>query len=310
MKLNPTQTLASINALISAEMKGPEGHVISGINEIHKVQSGDLVFVDHPKYYQKALDSAAHTILIDSADVEVPEGKALLVSADPFADYNFLTKHFSPLVLWTDTISGDLSVGKDSMIFPGVVIGKNVTVGDQCVIHAGVVIHDNTTIGDRVTIQANAVIGNDAFYYNNRKEGRVRMHSCGEVIIEDDAEIGTACTISKGVSGDTRIGKRTKLDSQVHVGHDTVIGEDCLIAAQCGIAGCVTIEDGVTLWGQVGIPSNVTIGKGAELLGKSGPFQSVEGGKTYFGVPCVERRQAFREMAMIKKLPELFENRK
>jgi len=306
MKLSPAQPLSAINALIGAEMRGDAGHMVSGINEIHKVQTGDLIFVDHPKYYQKALESAATTILIDTADVTLPAGKALLVSTDPFGDYNKLTRHYSPTTLWSSPISDDVEIGADTLIFPNVTVGKRVKIGRECVIHSGVVIADDTTIGNRVTIQANAIIGQDAFYYNKKEEGRVRMHSCGEVVLEDDVEIGAACTISKGVSGDTRIGKGTKLDSQVHVGHDTVIGAHCLIAAQVGIAGCVHIEDEVTLWGQVGTRSDITIGKGAEVMGQSGVTRSLEGGKTYFGTPASEYREALRNMALVRKLPQLF----
>jgi UDP-3-O-[3-hydroxymyristoyl] glucosamine N-acyltransferase len=121
------------------------------------------------------------------------------------------------------------------------------------------------------------------FTIKKRPEGFDKMHTCGEVIIEDDVEIGALCTIDRGVSGDTRIGRGSKLDNQVHVGHDTVIGENCLFAAQVGIAGCVVIGNGVTLWGQVGIPSDRRLADGTIVLGQSGVLGDTEAGKTYFG---------------------------
>ena len=133
------------------------------------------------------------------------------------------------------------------------------------------------------------------------------LHSCGRVVIEDHVEIGALCSVDKGVTGDTLIKRGTKIDNQVHVGHDTVIGENCLFAAQVGIAGCVIIEDDVTLWGQVGVPSDLTIGKGAVVLGQSGLTKNLEGNKTYFGSPAVEARTKFKELAAIRKLPRIIE---
>lgn len=309
MKFTPPQTLSELASLIDAEMIGPGDHLITGINEIHKVEPGDLVFVDHPKYYQKALDSAATTVLINSKEYTAPEGTVLLYSEDPFRDFNRITKHFCPpnhrsQIPWDDTI-----VGEGTHIYPGVHIGKRVKIGKDSVIHSGVVLNDDTQIGDRVTIHANTVIGGDAFYYKARPEGREKLHTCGCVIIEDDVEIGALCTIDRGVTGDTRIGAHSKLDCQVHVGHDTVIGKHCLFAAQVGIAGCVIIEDDVTLWGQVGVPSDLTIGKGATVLGQSGVMGSIPPGKTYFGSPAKERNEAFMDLAYIRKLPELFKSK-
>ena len=131
------------------------------------------------------------------------------------------------------------------------------------------------------------------------------MHSCGQVIIEDDVEIGALTTIDKGVTHITKIGKGTKIDNQVHIGHDTVIGENCLFAANVGIAGCVTIKNNVTLWGQVGVVSDVTIGENATLLGKSGVQNDLEPNKTYFGSPAIEARKKWRELITIKQLPDL-----
>ena len=301
MKFKTLQTLQKIATLIDAKFVGDQDFVISGINEIHVVESGDIVFVDHPKYYQKALESAATTILINK-EVDCPEGKSLLISDDPFRDFNKITNHFNPFINSKESIATSASIGKGTIVQPNVFIGNNVSIGKACLIHPNVTIYDNTVIGDNVVIHANTVLGADAFYYKNRPEGFDQLISGGRVILKDNVHIGASCTIDKGVTGDTTIGNGTKIDNQVHVGHDTKIGKKCLIASQTGIAGCVTIEDEVTLWGQVGTNSGITIGKGAVILGQTGVTKSIPGGKTYFGTPISESREKLKELAYLKRL--------
>jgi len=307
MKLNPPIKVSELADLIDVKIIGDPDHLVRGINEIHTVEDGDLVFVDHEKYYKKALTSKATTILIDK-DFECPKGKALLISADPFSDYNILTRHFSPFSGSEKAISDSATIGKGTVIMPNVFLGNSVEIGDNCIIHPNVSIYDNCIIGNNVIIQSNAVIGGDAFYYQKRKGKHVKMHTCGRVVIKDDVEIGSCSTIDKGVSGDTIIGAGTKMDSHVHVGHDTLIGENCLFAAHVGISGAVIIEDNVTLWGQAGIPSDVVIGEGAVVLAQSGVTKSLEGNKVYFGSPAGDNREKLRELALIRKLPKLFES--
>jgi UDP-3-O-[3-hydroxymyristoyl] glucosamine N-acyltransferase len=301
MKFKTLQTLQKIATLIDAKFVGEQDFIISGINEIHVVESGDIVFVDHPKYYQKALESAATTILINK-EVDCPEGKSLLISDDPFRDFNKITNHFNPFINSKESIATSASIGKGTIVQPNVFIGNNVSIGKACLIHPNVTIYDNTVIGDNVVIHANTVLGADAFYYKNRPEGFDQLISGGRVILKDNVHIGASCTIDKGVTGDTTIGDGTKIDNQVHVGHDTKIGKKCLIASQTGIAGCVTIEDEVTLWGQVGTNSGITIGKGAVILGQTGVTKSIPGGKTYFGTPISESREKLKELAYLKRL--------
>ena len=274
------------------------------MNEIHVVEEGDIVFVDHPKYYDKALHSKATIILINK-QVDCPEGKALLISDDPFRDFNTLTNYFQPFTASSLSISPSAKIGKNTVIQPNVFIGHNVIIGDDCVIHSNVSIYDHCVIGNGVTIHAGSILGADAFYYKKRPEGFDKLISGGRVVLKDFVDIGALCTIDRGVTGDTTIGKGTKLDNQVHVGHDTVIGEKCLIASQTGIAGCVIIEDEVTLWGQVGTNSGITIGKNAVIMGQTGVTKSVKGGKSYFGTPIEESREKLKQLAYIKKIPEL-----
>ncbi|NHM06980.1 UDP-3-O-(3-hydroxymyristoyl)glucosamine N-acyltransferase [Flavobacterium sp. CYK-4] len=304
MKFHRVHTLQEIANLLGCGFIGDVDFEVLGMNEIHVVGPGDIVFVDHPKYYDKALQSAATIVLINK-EVACPEGKALLISDDPFRDFNKLTKHFKPFQHSSLSISPSAKIGEHTLIQPNTFIGNNVVIGKNCLIHSNVAIYDDTVIGDNVIIHAGTVIGGDAFYYKKRPEGFDQLLSGGRVVIEDNVGIGALCTIDKGVTGDTTIGAGTKLDNQVHVGHDTVIGKKCLIASQTGIAGCVVIEDEVTMWGQVGTTSGITIGAKAVIMGQTGVTKSVEGGKSYFGTPIEESREKLKQLANVKKIPEI-----
>lgn len=306
MKFPNVYPLKEVAAIIGCEYVGDDNFPVHGMNEIHVVEPGDIVFVDHPKYYDKALQSAATIVLINK-QVDCPEGKALIISDDPFRDFNFLTRHFRPFQSSNVTISATAQIGEGTVIQPNTFVGNNVTIGKNCIIHSNVGIYDNTVIGDNVIIQAGTILGADAFYYKKRPEGFDQLLSGGRVVIKDNVGLGALCTIDKGVTGDTTIGEGTKIDNQVHVGHDTVIGKKCLIAAQTGIAGCVIIEDEVTLWGQVGMTSGITIGAKAVVLAQSGVSKSLEGGKVYFGYPAEESREKLKQMAHIKRIPEILE---
>jgi len=306
MKFPKEYSLKEIASIIDCNYVGDDDFPVLGMNEIHVVTPGDVVFVDHPKYYDKALQSAATIVLINK-DVDCPEGKALLISDDPFRDFNKLTRHFKPFQSSNNSIAKSAKIGKDTIIQPNCFIGNNVVIGDNCTIHSNVSIYDDIIIGNNVTIHSGAVLGANAFYYKNRPDGYDRLLSGGSIVIEDFVDIGAACTIDRGVTADTRIGKGTKLDNQIQIGHDTVIGKKCLIASQTGIAGCVIVEDNVTIWGQVGVKSDVVIAKGTELYAQSGLGHSTEENKKYFGSPASEAREKFKEMAYVRKIPEILE---
>jgi len=313
MKFPAPVTIQWLANLIDAEVIGNAGAQATGINEIHKVEEGDVVFVDHPKYYDTCLQSAATHIIINTKDVTLPGGKNLLVTTQPFEAYLKIVNYFRPFTPATKQISDSAVIGEATVIMPGVFVGKDVKIGNNCVIHANVTINDYTEIGNNVVIQAGTVIGSDAFYYNTKKDRDVwyrRMQSCGNVVIEDDVEIGAGCTIDRGVTASTRIGRGTKMDNMVHIGHDSNIGKNCLFAAQVGIAGAVNIEDGVILWGQVGVSKTLTIGANAIVFAQSGVPASLEGGKTYFGSPAEDAAVKKRELVWIKRIPEMWEKLK
>lgn len=302
-------SLAAIANLIGAEVVGDSSAMASGINEIHRVQQGDLCFVDHKKYYNKSLNSAATFIIINTKDVEIPAGKSLLVVDEPFEAYLKIVSRYRPFNPQEEAISKSASIGEGTVIMPNVFVGHDVKIGNNCVIHPNVTIQAFTQVGDNVVIQAGTVVGSDAFYYNTKKNRETwykRMESCGHVVLEDNVEIGAGCTIDRGVTAETRIGAGTKLDNMVHIGHDVVIGKNCLLAAQVAIAGGTTLEDGVTLWGQVGVSKTLTIHKNATVLAQSGVGGDIEEGKIYFGSPAEDAMIKKKELVWVKRIPELW----
>ena len=307
MKFPNPYTLKQIAEIINSKYVGDEDFPVLGMNEIHVVEAGDIVFVDHPKYYEKALHSAATIVLINK-EVECPEGKALLISDDPFRDFNKLTQYFKPFKSSNSAISPSAKIGKNTIIQPNCFIGNNVTIGDNCIIHSNVSIYDDAIIGDNVTIHSGTILGASAFYYKKRPEGFDQLRSGGRVVIKDHVDIGALCTIDRGVTGDTTIGEGSKLDNQIQVGHDTVIGKKCLIASQVGIAGCVIIEDEVTIWGQVGIISGITIGAKSVLMAQAGITKSLEGNKTYWGTPAQDVKTELKVLASMRQLPKILED--
>ena len=300
MTFNQPQTLRNIADLIGAQIIGDENFPVLGTNEIHRVKAGEIVFVNHPKYYDKALNSEATIILIDKV-VDCPEGKALLVSDDPFRDFNKINTHFTRIYNFSEELH-DLEVGEGTRIHPSAVIGNEVKIGKNCIIFPNVVIGDRTIIGDNVIIQSGTVLGGDAFYYRKLNGNFDRLISVGNVIIEDNVEIGNNCTIDRGVTDSTIIGEGSILDNLIQIGHDTIIGKKVLIASHAAIAGCCVIEDEVTVWGQVGMASGNRVGKGAVLLGKTGVNKDLEGGKTYFGQLAEEFREYLRKEVKLKNL--------
>ena len=301
--------ITTIAQLIGAEIIGNMHGNATGINEIHKVSTGDLVFVDHPKYYSACINSAA-TFIIINKQTDFPEGKTLLIVNEPFEAYLKIVSFYRPFSPSMKMISDTSSAGEETVIMPNVYIGNHVSIGKNCTIHPNVTILDYCIIGDDVIIQSGTVIGSDAFYYNKKTNRDIyykKMTSCGRVVIENWVEIGANCSIDRGVSHDTVIGAGTKMDNLVHIGHDTIVGKNCLLAGQVGIAGGTTLEDNVILWGQVGVSKTLTIGKDAIVYAQSGVKDSIAGGKVYFGSPVEDAREKMKEFVWIKRIPQLWE---
>lgn len=302
--------LAEIAQFIGASKYiGDADFQILGINEIHMVREGDITFVDHPKYYQKALNSAATTIIINK-EVECPEGKSLIICEDPFKAYLKIVNQYFGFRPSNKNISPTAKIGGTSTIQPNCFIGNNVQIGERCIIHSNVSIYDNSIIGDDVVIHSGSVIGADAYYFQKRQEGFVKFESCGRVILKNKVEVGALCAIDKGVSGDTTIDEDTKLDNHCQIGHDTYIGKHCLIGSHAAIAGVTRIEDDCIIWGRVAINKDLVVGKGATVLATSAVDKSLAPGGVYFGVPAEKVTTKWRELAALRALPEFMKNHK
>lgn len=306
MKLHTALTVAEIAEIIGAQIIGDPQVRISHLNEIHKVCRGSVIFVDNEKYFSQAIYSSASAIILNKA-VECPPNKALLIVDNPFEAYNNLALRYMPFIPMRASISETAVIGEGTIIEPGAVIGNHVTIGKNCLIRANTVICDHTQIGNNVEIFPNSVIGSNAFYYHQKPDKSYEpWHSIGRVVIEDNVRIGACSSVDRGVSGDTIIGEGTKIDDQVHIGHGVVVGKHCIIAAQTGIAGKTIIQDYVTIYGQVGISKGLVIGEGAVILAQTGVSKSIPGGgKRYMGSPAADAMQTFKEMAALRRLPEL-----
>ncbi len=299
MKFNKPQKLNDIAELIGAKYIGEADFPVYGTNEIHRVSPGDIVFVNHPKYYDSALTSAATVILIDK-EVSCPEGKALLISEDPFRDFNLINTHFTKINNFEEELH-NTEVGEGTEIHSSVVIGNDVKIGKNCHIFPNVVIGDRTVIGDNVMIQAGTILGGEAFYYRKVNGKFDRLISVGNVLVENDVQIGNMCTIDRGVTDSTVIGEGSVLDNQIQIGHDTIIGKRVLIASQVGIAGCCIVGDDVTLWGQVGMASGNSIAAGSVIMGKTGVNRNLEKG-VYIGMLAKDYREYLKNEVRLKNL--------
>lgn len=309
MKFETPIPVREIARLTGARLVGNAELEATGINEIHKVEPGDVTFVDLEKYYAKSLGSAASIILIDK-DAECPPGKALLICRQPFEAYDHIVRMHRPYRSLTANIDPTADIHPTATLEPGVIVGPHTVIGADTCIEANAVIREHVQIGKNVVIQSGTVVGSDAFYFKNESGKYKQWTSCGRVIIHDDVFIGANCTIVRGVSGDTVIGRGTKIDCQGQIGHGVVIGEDCLITAQVGIAGKTIIGNRCKIYGQVGIAQNLVIGDDVVVFAQSGIGMDLESGKTYYGSPAVEARQYLKELSLIRKLPQIWKTLK
>ena len=316
MKFLQPIPVRQIAAKINAEILGDSSANVLGINEIHNVKEGDLTFSDVKKYFDKALKSSATFIILNEKIDLLPEGKTVLVHPQPFEAYDQIVREQRPFSPLSQEIADSAAIHPSVIFEPNVIVGNHVRIGLGSYIQANAILHDFTVIGKHCTIGAGAIIGTDAFYFkrntvdaneisrnpNSFGKEYKKWRSGGRVVLEDYVDIGAGSTINKGVSSDTLIGTGTKIDCQVHIGHDAKIGKHCLIAAQVGISGNTIIEDEVVIYGQVGIAQNITIGKKAVILAKSGVSKDLAGNKTYFGSPAQEAKDTFRELALLRIL--------
>ncbi len=306
MKLPFPISVGDLAQKIGADLHGDDSLFCLGLNEIHNVAAGDATFSDAPKYFEKCLSSAATVLILSEKPEKIPVGKAILVCPRPFEAFDGLVREFSPPQILRSAVSHLAEIDPTAVVEPGAIVAPTARIGPRSRIGANSVIGEKVEIGADCLIGSNCSVGSEAFYFKKKSDGTFEKWACGgRVVIGDRVDLGPGSTVARGVTGDTTIGDGSKLDAQIHLGHEVKIGKNCLFAAQVGIGGNTRIGDGVVLYGQVGIAQNLEIGAGAVVLAKSGVSKNLAGGKTYFGYPAEETRLKYRELAALRHLPSL-----
>ena len=328
-----TRTVSELAALVSGSIHGDGQIRISRVASLDSGGEGDIAYVDDEKFLSAAGASKASCLIVpEAARIDHPcriEVKRPKLAFALIAAVLHPPKNRDPLIHSTAVISESADVALTAFIGPHVTIGEhstvgvgtqvlssvsiddNVKLGSDCVIHPNVVIYDNVTIGDRVVLHAGVVIGADGFGYVRDEQSHHKFPQIGTVLIEDDVELGANSTVDRAALGRTRIGRGTKIDNMVHVGHNCDIGERVVIAAQTGISGSVTIEDDCVIGGQVGFGDHILVQSGAVIGSKAGvlPGKIVRPG-VWWGIPIQPLDEYKRLHAHIGRLPQVREDLK
>jgi UDP-3-O-[3-hydroxymyristoyl] glucosamine N-acyltransferase len=298
---------------IEAQLVGGDGATeISSIAPIDTATAGQVAFLANQKYARELETTNASAVIVSqkvNAD-RVP----LLKTADPYFAFrqavvaiHGFRRHPQAGIHPAAHVEPSARIGARAIIYPGVYVGPNCVIGDDCIIYPNAVLYDDTRVGDRVIIHACAVIGIDGFGFAPHIGEHHKIPQVGRVVIEDDVEIGPCCSIERGALEETRIGRGTKIDGLVVVGHATTIGPHGIIVAQTGIAGSVTIGHHVTMGGQTGIAGHLKIGDQVTIAAQSGVMADVEDKAIMIGAPAMHATHARRVYMMMTKLPEIVE---
>jgi UDP-3-O-[3-hydroxymyristoyl] glucosamine N-acyltransferase len=325
-------TLKELAALCDARIEGGDpSDLVYSAADITCAQKGQVTQLTNAKYARYIKDSTATACFIaEGFHVDdIPESTALLICADPEMSFVKAVERLHPakaynsqiarLAIIDDTVTlgrelfvgpyaviGEHTViGDNTAVLAGAYIGNNVSIGRNCRIHPYAVIYDNTVIGDNVIIHSGAIIGADGFGYKFRNNAHIKVPQVGNVVIEDNVEIGANTCIDRGALGSTTIGAGSKIDNLVQIGHNNKIGKHVIMCGLTGVSGSCNIEDYAILAGSSGVADHVTIGQGAVVLARSGVAGDVGAGTQVFGSPAKDKKTAYKEQIAISKLPEL-----
>ena len=325
-------TTQKICEIVKGELIGDPNLIIEGPSKIEEGKAGTISFLANPKYNTYAYSTEASALLVSKDFIPIQKIKPTLIKVENV--YESLSKLLSSFENEIDNSGvatsaiigintsihqscsiGDYSiikegvvVGENSIIFEHVVLGKNVKVGTNCILYPGVKIYHDCIIGNNAIIHANAVIGSDGFGFTPDKEGFYsKIPQIGNVIIEDDVEIGANTTIDRATMGSTILKKGVKLDNLIQVAHNVVIGENTVIAAQAGIAGSSKIGKNCQIGGQVGISGHINIPDGTQIQGQSGIISShIKENQKLYGSPALEYKNYLKSYAHFKNLPNTY----
>jgi UDP-3-O-[3-hydroxymyristoyl] glucosamine N-acyltransferase len=325
-------TLTELAALCDAQIKGGDpSALIYSAADITSAQTGQVTQLTSAKYARYIKDSTATACFIAQGFhiEEFPAQIALLICADPEMSFIKAVQHLHPTKAYSNQIASQAIIGKSvtlggclfigpyavvgdnttigdgSAILAGAYIGDKVTIGKNCRIHPYAVIYDDTVIGNNVVIHSGAIIGADGFGYKFRGGAHRKVPQVGNVVIEDNVEIGANTCIDRGALGSTVIGMGSKIDNLVQIGHNNKVGKHVIMCGLTGVSGSCTVEDYAILAGSSGIADHVTIGQGAVVMARSGVAGDVPAGSQYFGSPAKDKKTAYKEQIAISKLPEL-----
>ncbi|MCG3162907.1 MAG: UDP-3-O-(3-hydroxymyristoyl)glucosamine N-acyltransferase [Acidobacteria bacterium] len=321
--------LKKISSDLNCDLVGDPEMEIVGAGPIENAKPGQITFLSNRKYRRHLATTNASVIILENAD-DLPEGKSAIISSDPYLTFakamNLLHPAFAPergvhptaVISPTATIGDNVSIGPFSVIEDNVVIGdnvsllahcmiyRNVRLGSDVLIHSHCVIREGCTIGDRVILQNHVVIGSDGFGFAKRPDNSwLKIPQAGVVIIEDDVEIGAGSAIDRATIGSTIIGKGTKIDNLVQIGHGSSVGQNTLLCAQVGLAGSTRVGNEVILSGQVGAAGHLEIGDRVIATAQTGIPSSVEAEKVISGYPAIDNRVWLKSSAVFAQLPKL-----
>jgi UDP-3-O-[3-hydroxymyristoyl] glucosamine N-acyltransferase len=327
-----TFTAAQIALLINGRMEGDANALVSSFGKIEEAVAGQLSFFANPKYEDFLYTTGASVIIInDSFELKQPVKATLIWVKDAYSAFAVLLTHYQqmmqqqmigvqePVYISKSAsygknifigafayLSDNVTVGDGCKIYPHVFLGDGVKVGNHTVIHPGVKIYNNCVIGHNVIIHAGTVIGSDGFGFAPQTDGSFKkVPQIGNVVLEDNVEIGANTTIDRATMGSTIIKAGAKLDNLIQIAHNVEIGNSTVIAAQTGISGSTKIGKGVMIGGQAGVVGHITIGDGVKINAQSGVSKTLEPGKAVTGSPAQDFTASLRTQAMIRKLPEM-----
>lgn len=329
MNLSLTEVLALTGGKI---LTGAPETTVSGVATLAEATPSDISFLGNEKYFKDFLATKAGIVLVPPGLPEYPEGVAFVEVENPSLAFNAMVEHFmkaandfapgiapSAVVSPTAKFNADkvricagaviedgAELGDGCDIGPGCVIGKSAVLGKDCKLYARVVVRERCILGNKVVIQPGAVIGSDGFgFLLNKETGRYEtVDQVGIVEIGDCVDIGANTTIDRARFGRTIIGEGSKIDNLVQIGHNVVVGKHTVIVSQSGVAGSTQIGDYVTIAAQVGIAGHISIGDKAVLAARTGVMSSLEGGQVYWGAPAAPYKDAAKQYAAIRKLPD------
>jgi UDP-3-O-[3-hydroxymyristoyl] glucosamine N-acyltransferase len=325
-------TAAQLAPLIGATIEGDPEVSVQAFGKIEEAQRGQLSFLANPKYEEHLYTTKASLVILNNDFVlRQPVAATLLRVNDAYSSFATLLDIYQKMQQSNLTgiqqpsfiassaklgeavfmgafayVGEEVTIGKNSKIYPHCFIGNNVIIGENCVVHAGVKIYHQCQLGNNVTVHAGTVIGSDGFGFAPKADGSLqKVPQIGNVIIEDDVEIGANTTIDRATIGATIVRKGAKLDNLIQVAHNVEVGDFTVIAAQAGISGSTKIGKGAMIGGQAGIVGHIQLGDGAKVNAQSGVSKSIEKGKAVTGTPAADYTQTLRSQALVRQLPEL-----